>query len=77
MVGAVVQDQTGDFIAIINQVAYNGKGRTILSFSQMETFGIQVQDRALRDTWTSNNFDCVMTDVDGWERTVSTKHTPI
>ena len=74
MVGAVVQDQTGDFIAIINQVAYNGKGRTILSFSQMETFGIQVQDRALRDTWTSNNFDCVMTDVDGWERTVSTNN---
>ena len=48
MVGVVIQDQNGEFMAKINQVAYHGKGRTILSSSQMETFGLQVHDRALR-----------------------------
>ena len=32
MVGAVMQDQTGEFIVIINQVAYHGKRHTILWF---------------------------------------------
>ena len=35
-------------IAIINQLAYHGKGRTILTSSQMETFGLQVHNQALR-----------------------------
>ena len=119
-VGAVMQDQTGEFIAIINQVAYCGKGRTILSSSQMEIFGLQAHNRALRaggrqcierfdgyfitlnvinnlvythvwafsdkewatllhwhitaDKWASNNLDFMMTDVDGWECTVSTNN---
>ena len=33
MVGASMQDQIGEFIAIINHVAYHGKDRTILSSS--------------------------------------------
>ena len=119
-VDAVMQDQTGEFIAIINQVAYYRKGRTILSSPQIESFGLQVHDRALRaggchciqspdgyfmplkiidnlaytpiraysdkewetlphrhitsDTWTSNNRDFVMTDVDNWASTVSTNN---
>jgi hypothetical protein len=48
MVGAVMTDQTGEFIVIINQVAYTGKGRTILSSAQMESFGLIVHDRALK-----------------------------
>ena len=35
-------------IAIINQLAYHGKVCTILPSSQMETFGLQVHNQALR-----------------------------
>jgi hypothetical protein len=47
-VGAVVNTQRGEVIAIMNQYAYTGKGGTIHSSSQLEWCGNDVNDRSIK-----------------------------
>ena len=47
-VGAIMTSQNGEFIGIFHQAALHGKGRSILSSTQMETFGIHVDDRSIK-----------------------------
>ncbi len=47
-VGGVMQSQIGEFIGIFHQAALHGKGRSIMSSSQMETFGVTVDDRSIK-----------------------------
>ena len=44
--GAVVNTQKGEVIAIMNQFAYTGKGKTILSSAQLEAFKQTVHDKS-------------------------------
>ena len=46
-VAGLVQTQHGPVVAIIHQVAYHGKGSTILSSGQMEAYKIKVDDRSV------------------------------
>ena len=47
-VGAVVNTQKGDVIAIMHQFAYTGKGKTILSSGQLEAFNQTVHDKSVK-----------------------------
>jgi hypothetical protein len=47
-VGAVVNTQRGEVIAIMHQYAYTGKGGTIHSSSQLEWCGNDVNDRSIK-----------------------------
>ena len=46
-VGAVVNTQKGNVIAIMHQFAYTGKGKTILSSGQLEAFNQTVHDKSI------------------------------
>ena len=46
--GGVVRTQLGEVIVILNQAAYLGKGKTIISCGQMEHYGIDVDDKSVR-----------------------------
>jgi hypothetical protein len=47
-VGAVVNTQRGEVIAIMHQYAYTGKGGTIHSSSQLEWCGNDINDRSIK-----------------------------
>jgi hypothetical protein len=47
-VGAVVNTQCGEVIAIMHQYAYTGKGSTIHSSGQLEWCGNDVKDRSIK-----------------------------
>jgi hypothetical protein len=47
-VGAVINTQRGEVIAIMHQDAYTGKGGTIHSFGQLEWCGNDVNDRSIK-----------------------------
>jgi hypothetical protein len=47
-VGAVINTQCGEVIAIMHQYAYTGKGGTIHSSGQLEWCGNDVNDRSIK-----------------------------
>jgi hypothetical protein len=47
-VGAVINTQHGEVIAIMHQYAYTGKGGTIHSSSQLEWCGNDINDRSIK-----------------------------
>ena len=47
-VAGVVTTTDGDAVAIFHQYAHHGKGKTIHSVSQLEHFGLDVNDRSLK-----------------------------
>jgi hypothetical protein len=55
--GAVIQTQHGPIIAVFNQAAYHGKGHSIISPTQLEHFGITVDDKSRKAGGTQ----CIVT----------------
>ena len=47
-VGAVMNTQKGDVIAIMHQFAFTGKGKTIISSGQLEAFKQTVHDKSIK-----------------------------
>ena len=60
--GAVINTQHGEVMAIMNQFAYTGKGKTILSSAQLKWFKSDVNDKPMK---VPGGLKCILT-IEGY-----------